>query len=290
MGARTHLQAGLPDVREIQSGAHVCALYSGPDERDRLLVPFVKEGLRHGDECVCLVDGLEPAKVRLQDHVPADPGEPRPSGHLAVHAPSDVRPRAGEFSVGQAAAILAATLRASIDAEAARLRAATDLPWLNAPMAEQLFVYESAVNEVLADLPVLFLCMYDLKRLDPSTVVDVLKMHSKVLLDGTVLDNPGCLQTAHCPPSTPDAVARYPLTRLRSGDPDGCDQWLDLTGAEVRVAELVARGLTNRATAAELMVSPHTVDAHLKHMYSKLGIHSRVELTRLALQYGAPAT
>jgi DNA-binding CsgD family transcriptional regulator len=52
----------------------------------------------------------------------------------------------------------------------------------------------------------------------------------------------------------------------------------------------VARGLTNRATAEELMVSPHTVDAHLKHMYTKLGIHSRVELTRLALQYGAPAT
>ena len=67
---------------------------------------------------------------------------------------------------------------------------------------------------------------------------------------------------------------------------DGGDQWLSLTGAEVRVAELVASGMTNRAMAEELTVSPHTVDAHLKHMYVKLGIHSRVELTVLALQHG----
>ena len=75
----------------------------------------------------------------------------------------------------------------------------------------------------------------------------------------------------------------------RSGRLDGGDRWLSLTGAEVRVAELVASGMTSRAMAKELTVSPHTVDAHLKHMYVKLGIHSRVELTLLALQYGPPA-
>jgi DNA-binding CsgD family transcriptional regulator len=254
MGPGTLLQAGLPAVGDLQSGEHVCALYSGPEERDRLLVPFLADGLRHGDDCVCL---------------------------------ADVRPRAGEFSVDQGAAVLAETLRSSTDEASARLRAAADVPWRDAARADRLFAYESAVNEVLTELPVLFLCMYDVRRLAPSTIVDVLKMHSKVLLDGTVLDNPGCVDPADSPQPTPDTVPRYPLARLRAGDRHPCDQWLDLTGAEVRVAELVARGLTNRATAEELMVSPHTVDAHLKHMYAKLGIHSRVELTRLALQHGA---
>jgi transcriptional regulator of acetoin/glycerol metabolism/DNA-binding CsgD family transcriptional regulator len=54
----------------------------------------------------------------------------------------------------------------------------------------------------------------------------------------------------------------------------------ELTEAEVAVAELVATGLSNRDAASRLLVSPHTVDAHLRHIYSKLGISSRIQLTR----------
>ena len=56
--------------------------------------------------------------------------------------------------------------------------------------------------------------------------------------------------------------------------------------SELRVAELVVGGMTNRHMADYLNLSPHTVDAHLKHIYTKLDIHSRVELTVLALQHG----
>jgi DNA-binding CsgD family transcriptional regulator len=54
----------------------------------------------------------------------------------------------------------------------------------------------------------------------------------------------------------------------------------DLTETEMAVAELVATGLSNREVASRLLVSPHTVDAHLRHIYSKLEISSRVQLTR----------
>lgn len=60
--------------------------------------------------------------------------------------------------------------------------------------------------------------------------------------------------------------------------------WESLTRSEQRVAWLVAQGLTNRAIADRLIVSRHTVDAHLKHIYVKLQIHSRVQLTVLALK------
>ncbi|MET0885193.1 MAG: helix-turn-helix transcriptional regulator, partial [Mycetocola sp.] len=61
--------------------------------------------------------------------------------------------------------------------------------------------------------------------------------------------------------------------------------WRSLTGTEVRVAQLVGTGMTNRATAEKLTVSRHTVDAHLKHIYQKLGIHSRVELAVLSFHH-----
>ena len=57
-----------------------------------------------------------------------------------------------------------------------------------------------------------------------------------------------------------------------------------LTGSEVRVVELVIEGMTNREVAARLYLSPHTVDSHLRHSFAKLGLRSRVELTREVLR------
>lgn len=54
-----------------------------------------------------------------------------------------------------------------------------------------------------------------------------------------------------------------------------------LTDAERGVAEVVAAGYTNREAAAKLFVSPHTVDYHLRHIFRKLDIESRVQLARI---------
>lgn len=61
--------------------------------------------------------------------------------------------------------------------------------------------------------------------------------------------------------------------------------WAGLTEAELRVVRLVAQGLSNRATAERLFLSPHTVDTHLRHAFAKLGLSSRVELTRQVLAH-----
>ncbi|MGH9214202.1 MAG: LuxR C-terminal-related transcriptional regulator [Acidimicrobiales bacterium] len=53
-----------------------------------------------------------------------------------------------------------------------------------------------------------------------------------------------------------------------------------LTKREHEVAELVAKRLTNREIAAELYLSPRTVDAHVARIFSKLGINSRAAVAR----------
>jgi DNA-binding CsgD family transcriptional regulator len=60
--------------------------------------------------------------------------------------------------------------------------------------------------------------------------------------------------------------------------------WAAMTKSELAVAELVADGLTNREIAERLFVSPHTVNTHLRHVFAKLQVNSRVDLTRLATE------
>ena len=58
--------------------------------------------------------------------------------------------------------------------------------------------------------------------------------------------------------------------------------WASLTIAEEKVARLAAGGLTNRQVARELFISAHTVGFHLRQIYRKLEIRSRVDLARIA--------
>jgi DNA-binding CsgD family transcriptional regulator len=58
--------------------------------------------------------------------------------------------------------------------------------------------------------------------------------------------------------------------------------WAAMTESELAVVRLVADGHTNRATADQLFISPHTVNSHLRHVFAKLDVNSRVELARLA--------
>ncbi|WP_158890127.1 helix-turn-helix transcriptional regulator [Amycolatopsis anabasis] len=65
----------------------------------------------------------------------------------------------------------------------------------------------------------------------------------------------------------------------RTGQATG---WDSITAGELRVVRLVAEGLTNRQVASRLFLSHHTVDAHLRRAFTKLGVRSRLELARRA--------
>ncbi|MGI5492674.1 AAA family ATPase [Microtetraspora malaysiensis] len=61
--------------------------------------------------------------------------------------------------------------------------------------------------------------------------------------------------------------------------------WDSLTDTEHAVSMLVAQGWTNRQVAEQMFISVHTVAFHLRQIFRKLDIRSRVELTRLAVEH-----
>jgi DNA-binding CsgD family transcriptional regulator len=61
--------------------------------------------------------------------------------------------------------------------------------------------------------------------------------------------------------------------------------WGALSAAELAVSDLAAEGMTNKQIAENLFISPHTVNTHLRHVFEKLGLRSRLALSRAADQH-----
>lgn len=64
-------------------------------------------------------------------------------------------------------------------------------------------------------------------------------------------------------------------------------RWRTLTDPERDIARLVGAGLTNRQVAKQMFLSPHTVNYHLRVIFRKLDIRSRVELARYSHDHAA---
>ncbi|HEX6521882.1 MAG TPA: LuxR C-terminal-related transcriptional regulator [Streptosporangiaceae bacterium] len=86
-------------------------------------------------------------------------------------------------------------------------------------------------------------------------------------------------------PEQPPAAAGSSAAQPRRQRP--AYGWGSLTGAERSVATVIAEGATNREAAARLFLSRHTIDFHLRQIFRKLQVNSRVELTRLVVEHAA---
>jgi DNA-binding CsgD family transcriptional regulator len=83
--------------------------------------------------------------------------------------------------------------------------------------------------------------------------------------------------------STEEAIA-YAL-RGRGERKRPSSGWESLTPTELDVVNLVREGLPNKDIATRLFVSPRTVQSHLRHVYNKLGLTSRVQLAQEAARH-----
>jgi DNA-binding NarL/FixJ family response regulator len=59
-----------------------------------------------------------------------------------------------------------------------------------------------------------------------------------------------------------------------------------LSAREIEILQQLARGADNKAIGEELVISPHTVRTHIQNILTKMGVHSKLEATTLALQLG----
>jgi hypothetical protein len=179
--------SGLPGV-SLESGDHICAFYTGLEERDEILLPYLRAGLSAGDKCICVVDAGEPATVLAG--VGADVGAD--TSQIDVMKSTETYLRLGHFSTTSMLAFWDNAVSDALEGGFPFFRAVGEMTWAlrDAPGVDELFTYESELNRFGPQYPQVLLCMYDLHRFRGDVMVDLLKTHPKLLLGGMVLDNP----------------------------------------------------------------------------------------------------
>lgn len=269
----------------MAAGTHLAALCSEPGQRNRLKLAFRQEGLWQGDGYLWLTDSVEPARA---SHARTSMWTTLGHSHFDVRLASDVFLFAGRLSVDRMTAILAEGVAHAGERGCPRLRVMVDMGWLQRqPLSvNDVVLYEKAVDDVVSQLPAVVMCMYDLHDVVADMLAPVLSAHQAVFADGASLVNPRYRAgTGHGTFTGPDWAHRSSRgERDRRTQQNADDRWDELTESELRIVAHVVAGQSNREMAEALVISRHTVDAHLKHIYVKLDIHTRVELTVLALE------
>ena len=183
---------GFGDI-ETSVGAHICAFYRGRQDRDDHLIPYLEEGIRHGDKCICLVDTSGPEEI--WNSLACDRPTPEDGAcQVEVLRSSDSYLRNGRFDTDQMIGWLTENVTAALTDEGfPMVRAVGEMSWaLRAfPGVGELFYYESQLNKYTARIPQqVLLCMYDLDRVSGSMVIDAMRTHPRVLVGGLLFENP----------------------------------------------------------------------------------------------------
>jgi hypothetical protein len=182
--------SGIDEIGLVP-GSHVCAFYRGDADRDRLLTGYLSAGLTAGDKCICIVDSERTAK-RLGE-LPDTCGEPGSfDRQLDIHLPESTYLAGGEFTTSDMVTFWTENMvKAEIDGYPF-CRLVGEMTWAlrDAPGVEHLIGYESELNRVTPHYPVVVLCLYDLDRFSGETVVNVVKTHPQVLIQGILIENP----------------------------------------------------------------------------------------------------
>jgi hypothetical protein len=190
------IELGIPGL-SLAVGAHVCAFFRGPDERDEILEQYLGAGLRSGDKCVCVLDGGDSGALLavLTQNLAS---ESRATNQLDIRASQDTYLLGGRFSSVAMLAFWDDVVGAAIAEGYGFSRAVGEMTWSlrQMPGVDELVRYEAELNYFLPRFPQVILCLYDLARFDGENLVDILKTHPTVLVGGMVLDNPYYLEPA----------------------------------------------------------------------------------------------
>jgi DcmR-like sensory protein len=166
---------------------HACAFVIGSAEERAVIDPFFIEGMRKGEKAVYIVDPEQRAQheERLAGCAPS-------ADLLEVTTWNDAHLKGGSFSRERMMASLEEMIREHAATGRPPMRLVGQMGWVfsKPPNIEELIAYEASVNEVLNRGKTPTVCVYDVRRLSGSMMMDLLRAHPLTVVNGVMQENP----------------------------------------------------------------------------------------------------
>lgn len=169
---------------------HACAFVMGPDEERAVIDPFLVEGMNRGEKAVYIVD---PAKrgehdARLRESLPRRHGYDL----LDVTTWNEAHLKGGSFDQDRMMRSLEELIASHAATGRPTMRLVGQMGWIfsSPPGIQDLVAYEASVNEVLNRGRTPTVCVYDVRRMSGSMVMDLLRAHPLTVMNGVLHENP----------------------------------------------------------------------------------------------------
>ena len=174
---------GLPGVRHIPYGVHMCNFYRTREELIAALVPFFAAGLKAGEQCIWITAkplGAAEAAGELSRagvDVAAEVGR----GALVIRDYDDWYAQAGALKGNQVVDLWLGAERRALDAGYRGLRITGNVTFLQPRDWEQFMEYEALVDKAFQGRRIVTLCTYSLADCGAPEILDVVARHNCTL-------------------------------------------------------------------------------------------------------------
>jgi hypothetical protein len=179
--------------RRLEPPFHACAFFRSREEEYRVLGPFIREGLEAGEKAVHVTDArLRDSHLEHLQGAGIDAQGCCARGQLDVLTWEQGYLQGGRFDPDAMFATFEEAAVQSARAGYPRMRIVGHMEWAleKKPGVERLIEYEARVNAFLAERRHPGVCVYDVSRFDAATMMDVLRTHPMVLINGALHENP----------------------------------------------------------------------------------------------------